>query len=154
MSDLGDLPARQEPVAYAYTTPMGAAVVWRFALNDDVEADYLELGLWGGYGVFAPGIRDGTFVIEGDELNYSTCGACIGLLGDAVAVDSGLDPEAFYTASGGRLVLSSHVGRLTGEFSDLTFDHVEIDPDTLVSTPVGDGCTVRLGSLAFDVQIN
>lgn len=146
-----ELPSRTDPVAYV--AGEGTLLVWRFALNAEEPADYLEFGLYAGYGAMSEGIHTGIFDIVGDELNYGTCGLCITLLGDGQPMGGAVLTDNHYMVTTGRVVLESIEGRFAGELADMAFEHVDVDPDTLQSTPVGDGCTVSLSSLSFDVEI-
>lgn len=150
-AELGALETQQGPAARSYNA--GSIVRWRFALNGDEKPDYLDLGLYAGYGALTDGINPGSYELTGDELNYASCGICVTLLADGTPVSDGIDTEAYYMVTGGLLELSAVDATLEGQFTGLTFEHVDIDPTTLESTPVGDGCVSNLGSVAFDVAL-
>lgn len=119
------------------------------AINADAVPDFLGLELYEGSGVFASGLKTGTFQLKGDELNYATCGACALIYSDVDFANQKIG--ATYMATGGTLTLSSFKGQLTGTLSNATFEHVTIAKnDPYTSTPVGDGCTTAITSVDFD----
>lgn len=126
-------------------------LIWAAGLNADLLADTIAVELYEGSGAFASTpIAPGTYPLTGDELNYATCGTCIFLRAD---LDADTGTSQTYMATGGTVTITSVSPNLTGTLSDLTFEHVEVDPTTYVSTPVGDGCVSALTSLSFDAPV-
>jgi len=112
-------------------------------LNADI--DKVQVELYDTFGVFTTGgITTGTFAITGDELNYSTCGACVRLLTETT-------PDSGYMATGGTITVTALSPNLVVDLSDVTFEHVTIDGTTFVSTPHADMCTTAVTSASFDV---
>ncbi len=61
-------------------------------------------------GVFAGGaVEAGTYVLEGDEIDYSWCGACVYL-----AVEDGETPSTLYQAQAGKLTVTIDGGDIHG----------------------------------------
>lgn len=117
-------------------------------INADALPDALSIQLMTGKGVFAGGLKTGTFQLTGGELNYETCAACVLLNSD---IDYAVGKTtAIYMATGGTLTLAAVSGRLMGSLSNATFEHVTLDSNTFRTTPVGDGCTTAITSVAFD----
>lgn len=100
--------------------------------------------LYNGFGVFGAGITTGTYTLTGDELDYATCGVCVRLYTEA-------DPDDGYLATGGTVTVTALSPNLVVDLSDLTFEHVTIDPTTFASTPHADSCTSTMTSAPFDV---
>ena len=125
-------------------------IKWRLPLEAGTPADQLHLDLFYNYGVFKPGVvKTGTYTLAGDELSNRWCGLCV-LIDEGA---SGSTVRGSYMATGGSVTLTSVAGKLTGQLTNVTFQHVNIDPDTLVNTPHPDGCTSAIGTLIFDVDI-
>jgi hypothetical protein len=119
-------------------------------LNEDALPDVVSIELYAGGGPFPTTLTTGTFQLTGAELQLSTCSACVLVYADVP--ETGEPPQTLM-ATGGTLTLTSVTGHLSGTLSNVTFQHVAIDDNTGVSTPVNDGCTTRIGSLSFDSVI-
>jgi hypothetical protein len=94
-----------------------------------------------GRGIFARGVQAGTYQLDGDELSWNTCGACVTLTADAET-----NPKCYFV-TGGTVVLTSVADRLAGSLDGLTFEHVacsNFDP------PIDDGCATSIERLWFD----
>jgi hypothetical protein len=128
------------------------------ALNQDSTPDFISLELWKGYGPFGDttnptDIVPGTYTISGDETQYATCGVCILVLTD-------FDPNTMmvagtpYLASSGSVTITSVSPNITGTFSNLVFQHVEINEMDATSTPSADGCTTALAAGSFDAPVS
>jgi hypothetical protein len=120
-------------------------------LDQGATPDLLEIELMAGYGVFADGIKTGTFNLTGDEINYGSCGLCVRLL-------SKVDPATweagqYYMATGGTVTITSLHPQVAGTLANVKFEHVSIDTVTLESTPLGDGCTTQAKSASFDAEL-
>jgi hypothetical protein len=79
----------------------------------------LFISLHADMGVFAGGaVEPGTYVLEGDEIDYSWCGACVYLAVD----DDGSAPSVIYMAQTGKLTVDSVDTDIHGtlENADLT----------------------------------
>jgi hypothetical protein len=116
--------------------------IWSmFDLDED---EYLYMELYATKGVFADGIKTGTFTLEGDDLNYATCGLCI-------QIEDG--EGNYYFATGGTVELTSIADTLEARLSDVTFVEVTLDNDTWETTPVPDGCKTRIDSVSLSSPI-
>jgi hypothetical protein len=136
----------------------GAATDDTLSFAGQLEAaaptDLLVVELYAGYGVFKPNgvagpVTTGTFQITGAELDYATCGVCVRILTDATQTDYADD----YLATAGTINITS-VGTATGQtlaatVTNLTFQHVNIDPNTFESTPAGDTCNSAMSNVNF-----
>jgi len=111
-------------------------------LNGD--PDQLVIELFNGYGVMTGGIAPGTYTLAGADLDYATCGLCVYVVGDG---------QDMYLATGGTVEITSIEPSLQVSFSNLTFQHVDVDQDTSETTPSADGCTSSLTSGGFDVVV-
>ena len=121
-------------------------------LNSEATPDALELQLYAGLGAFPMQITTGTFEITGAELNFATCGVCPLILADLDA--GGVATGGVYLATGGTVTITSLRPNLAFEVSDLTFEHVEIDPmNNFESTPHPDGCQSAISAATFDSPI-
>lgn len=113
-------------------------------------AEELLIELYDGIGVFEEGITPGVFELSGDELDFATCGLCIRFY---EGVD-GNDYRGVYMPTGGTVTFTSVAGWLTGSLSNVTLQRVNIDPETLETTPHPDGCTTEIESLSFDAALD
>jgi hypothetical protein len=128
--------------AESYGTGPDGYVEGAGLLNEDATPDLLVVELYGGIGPFANGITTQSITIAGDEANYATCAACVRIFTDTTQ-DSFADQ---YFASGGTMNLTSIRNTLELTLSNVTLQHVTIDPNTFESTPVGDGCTTTVNA--------
>lgn len=127
-------------------------IAYDAAIDTNPKFDDFSLQLFKGLGVFMTGeIGPTTLALTGDEANYETCGACA-----LIYVD--LDPEADYQDDGvymvtsGTLNITAVTPNLKGTLNNAKFTHVNIDPDSYRSTPIGD-CDSEITSLAFDFPV-
>jgi hypothetical protein len=148
--DLGALGAATGDVALGFVEDPTRYLTFDAILGGNPTPDVLEIELYEGVGVFATGFRPGTYARTGAELNNTTCGMCVRLLARLDPQTSSIDPMA----AGGTVTLTSVSGSFTGSSTDLTFEHVTIDPDHgYRSTPVNDGCTATAASGSFTAPI-
>ncbi len=117
-------------------------------LNADTAPDIIGLELYDGLGALAGGIAPGTYTIAGDDLNYISCGLCVRIFTDATETEIGSQ----YLATGGTVTITQVTPNIQGTMSNITTETVTIAPD-FTSTPVGDGCTSAVTSLAFDAAV-
>lgn len=73
-----------------------------------------------GMGVFAGAVEPGTYVIEGDETDFSWCGACVYL-----AVDDGDTPSTQYMARSGKVTIDSVGAEVHGEITAVELRQIE-----------------------------
>jgi hypothetical protein len=118
-------------------------------LQDGIPRDEVEVTMWDGLGTFKDGIKEGTYDIKGDDLDYKYCTLCV-VLYDQVNLFGG--NRGWYMATGGSLTLTSVDGNLTGSLANLTFQHVYEDNGGH-SVPWADGCTTSVTGLGFDTEI-
>ncbi|MEZ4366017.1 MAG: hypothetical protein R2939_06990 [Kofleriaceae bacterium] len=112
-------------------------------------ADGVQIELYAGFGALSGGIVPDTYTITGDELNYATCGVCVTIQADITQDAVG----SVYMATGGSVTINSISPTFSATASNLTFEHVTIDPQTFQSTPVGDGCNSSITSVAIDATL-
>ena len=122
-------------------------------LNTDETPDVLLIDLYKGYGAFAAGwpTAPTTIQLQGAEIDYSTCGACVlGLTDFTDGAPTG-DP---YMAVGGTMMLeTTGPNMLKGKLTNVQLAHVTVDEDTSATTAHADGCTSMLGSFEFEAAI-
>lgn len=73
-------------------------------------------------GVFTGDVTPGTFVLEGDELDYSWCGACVYLAVD----DDGSAPSVLYMAQAGKLTVDSVDTEIHGTLENAELAQIDI----------------------------
>jgi hypothetical protein len=87
------------------------------SIDSNLEAgppqDLLVIELFGGYGVLADGLANGTYEITGDETNYNDCGVCVTVYGD---FDPMTGSEMVYVAQSGTVTITSVEGNFAGTF--------------------------------------
>lgn len=119
-------------------------------LEASPPADVLIVEFYSGFAPFgtsmAPtAVVPGTYQLTGTQLQYADCGICA-RLGTNANADGTYEDD--YMATGGTVTVTTAGtavgGTIAFSVSNLTFEHVTIDPDTFVSTPVGDGCTTKI----------
>jgi hypothetical protein len=128
-------------------------MIYQAIINDDV--DVVQIELFNGFTVFENGLREGTFEITGEELDYATCGVCVRIFGDVGPLG---DVRQVYMATGGTVTirdlgLSSIDGRFLSDLVDIELEHVTIHPETFESIPVGDGCRSRITEMHTDSPV-
>jgi len=129
------------------------AIVFDGDLDADARPDILQLELTKGYGAFLDNIVPGTYVLAGDDLNYSTCGLCARVFVD-LDTTSGMPRKQQYFATAGSFTITAIDPNVTGTFSDLQLVEITLSTDgTYRSTPVPDGCTTAVSSGSFDIAV-
>lgn len=118
--------------------------------------DYLEIDLFAGYGGFGSGdIVPGTYVIQGDELSWDTCGICVALQGDYNIDTDEIDD--WLLAKTGMVVVTAAAGSAYKvSLMNATFQRVTVDAD---GNPTQDAqtdiaCTSAIGSAVFDLPLD
>ena len=84
----------------------------------------------------------GTFAITGSQLAYATAGVAVEIFGN-VAEDTF---EQGYYATEGSVRLDTVDGQLAFGLEEISFQHVNIDPETFEQTVDPSGCTTSIGS--------
>ena len=115
------------PGSYGIPTPVDSS---QFGDADDhtvmlelVEEPFQRLfvSMHAGMGVFAGGaIEPGTYIIEGDETDFSWCGACVYL-----AIDDGDTPSTQYMARSGKVQIDSVGAEVHGELIQVELRQIE-----------------------------
>jgi hypothetical protein len=140
-ADLGDLGEVE-----GSHTKSTSGHMWQARINDDEYADAVYIELRNNRGVFEGDmVKTGTFVLEGAELNYRTCGACVLVFGDAPP--GGGQVEWTWMATGGTLEVTQLTPKAAGRLHDATFTQVAIDPFTWDSIPLANGCDTSIDFL-------
>ncbi len=127
----------------------GSQDVYQYTGTLNSDPDNLDIEMYAGFGVFSSGIHTGTFKLSGAELDYATCGLCVLVQTDS----SGGSPTDTYMATGGSVTITSLQPTLAGTLDNVTFTHVNIDPNTFESTSAGDGCNSSIASLAISAPV-
>ena len=129
------------------TNQQDMVIMGRGDLNADVDA--IQIELYKGFTVFPDTITVGSFAIEGDELNYRTCGVCLRIL-----TAEAQDPvNSTYMATAGTVDITSVAGNLTLTATNVSFEHVVLDTATFDTTPHPDGCVSEITNLTFDQML-
>lgn len=133
-----------------------APYVGMFApLTATATPDALFVDFYSGYAPFGTAaaptpLVTGTYQISGDQLNFATCGVCVTA---AAKVVQGGGNSGDFMATGGTVEVTAAAnsvgGTLTLKVTNLTFEQVTIDKDTLESTPVGNNCKTKVGNLTY-----
>ena len=117
----------QVPGSYGIPTPVDTSQSETdgdyFVMLELVEEPFQRLfvSLNPDRGVFAGGPVDpGTYVIEGDETDFSWCGACVYL-----AVDDGDTPSTLYMARTGKVQIDSVGAEVHGEITSVELRQIE-----------------------------
>jgi hypothetical protein len=93
-------------------------------------------------------VQPGTYDLLPDDLDPATCGACLWIWAD---VSTLAEPYERWFATGGRLVLTSAAGRLTGRLEGVSYRRVTLEEDVWVFHD--DGCDTHIVELRFDELI-
>lgn len=109
------------------------------------------------YEQFGARTTPGEVELEGDELNYATCGTCVLMRTGCEAHGDHFHCDHTFMATGGHVDLEA-IGTAEGEtlagaLHDIGFQEVTIDSETYQSTPVADGETYELDAWDFDVTL-
>jgi hypothetical protein len=135
------------------TSPIDDVLTFMGPIESDTPSDALQVDLYAGYGVFANGIRTGTFALTGAEMSSDTCGACVTLYTNAT-------PQAHedeYMPVSGTLEVTTAGdavgGMFVGRITNVTFRHVIINPQSGATTPVNDGCATRITNATFSATL-
>jgi hypothetical protein len=126
-------------------------------LDGAASPDVMLVQLFKGFGVFtpdfpAPAALPLTIQITGDEAQFSSCGACILVIGD-VGADGMATGDPYLATSGSLTLTTLSSTMMEGSVSNLVLTRVTIDEDTDVSTPSADGCTSSVDSMAFSSAV-
>jgi hypothetical protein len=118
----------------------GGDLTVTITLDAGPPRDLWFLKLTASKGVFADGVKAGTYSIAGVDTDFNNCGLCVTLIADLV---TGQGPSKFYQATSGQVTLTSIGSPLTGTVSNLVFGEV-----SLAGVPVP-GCTSAIASASF-----
>jgi hypothetical protein len=141
------------PLAQADDLAAPTAEQYFAQVNNDTLPDGIGFQFYIGYGAW---LNDATIVpktaisLTGAESGFDTCGACVLVFAD---IDQTNGPAAYYMPTAGTLDVTSTTTNLTGTLTNVTLQHVDIDPDSLATTPNADGCTTTITSMQFDTTI-
>tara|TARA_R110002096_G_scaffold436021_1_gene665218 strand:+ start:89555 stop:90223 length:669 start_codon:yes stop_codon:yes gene_type:complete len=120
-------------------------------LDATAPVDLFIVELFAGFAPFEKGLTTGTFQITGDQTDYNTCGACIGIFANLPDKQA---PEMVYTAQSGTLVITSVEGTFAGSFTpsggSASFVGFSFDGDVFVRE---DSCTVSGGGATWNKAI-
>lgn len=128
-------------------------LLWEGPIDSQMLPTLLSVQFYAGAGAFkgSTTVKTGTFQIAGQELNFATCGVCVLLFTQVDTKNMTQGPT--YLATGGTVKITSVNGTLAATVSNVTFEHVQIDPDTYESTPDADMCQSAITSVAFSDTI-
>lgn len=126
------------------------------------DAVYLELNA--GFGGFGSGdIQPGTYQLQGEDLDYATCGLCFLLFPMSVTGTSFMgDINNVYVATAGTIVLTDAGGSagsgsghmVAGSISNVTFKKAVIAADrTQTFDPANCDSSIGSGTFAYDLAL-
>ena len=119
-------------------------------LAEGNDGHVLNVSLWDGYGVFAAGLKTGTFPLTGDELSMANCGACVAVFSDATETE-------FFMASSGTVTVtavSTTAGsQFTASVADIAFRQLRVDPTTEMVADVPGGCEANLATAQISATV-
>lgn len=95
-----------------------------------------------GKGAFTGGLANGTFPLTGADAASATCGSCVNIIADIVAMQG---PSKFYFATSGSVTLTSTQPPI-GTVSNLAFVEVGVNGDVMPG-----GCTATIASMSFSM---
>lgn len=130
--DLGDLGQRTGSKVLGDTT---SSVV----VDAGPPRDNFFLKLVAGRGVFAEGLKNGSFEIAGADLHRETCGLCVNLLADIGSEG----PQQFYFANAGSVTLTS-TDPPVGSIANVTMHETGVDGEKITG-----GCETTIRSMTF-----
>lgn len=123
------------------TTAQGPATL-TVVLDPGPPRDSFFIKLNAGKGAFTGGLANGTFPITGADASSPTCGLCVNIIADIVAMQG---PSKFYFATAGSVTLTSTQPPI-GTVSDLSFVEVGVNGDVMPG-----GCTATIDSMSFSM---
>jgi hypothetical protein len=123
-------------------------LVWQGQLNALAMPDILDVELYNAP-PFGATIAPMANIDLSGQSQYETCGACVFVL-----TQVGMDGSAqqVYLATAGTLTITAVSPNITGMMSNVTFQHVTIDPNTTISTRV-DNCVTSVTSASFNTMV-
>lgn len=127
----------------------GNKITLTMKLQADAPRDVIELELYDGNGVFAAGLKPGTYEIQGNDLDLKYCNLCVRFY-DQRNIYGG--DRGWYMATGGTLTLTSVEDNLTGSLTNVTFLH-SYQENSGHSVPWEDGCTTKVDKVEFNTAI-
>lgn len=142
---LGNVSASAGTVPYGpyISMTIDSTIVEGIALHDQ-----LEILLHPGVGVFAGGLKTGSFTIGGDEAVRATCGLCLRINANLTPdLANVLGPVKFfknYQAISGTVTLTSATRPFTGTVRNLSFVQVSVG-----GSPITGGCKTEIASASF-----
>jgi hypothetical protein len=139
------LVARDIPALGAVTGTTSANGAGDPTISFNVDAgpprDALQLKLVANTGAFAGGaIKTGTFQISGADAGFTTCGLCVAIVADIVAMQG---PSKLYQATSGEVTITSATRPYAGTLRNISFGEVTFD-----GAPVP-GCKADLAEVSF-----
>lgn len=152
--NLGTISAAQQPsgISMGGTPADPDAVEVRAPFNlEGFNTDWFAIRLWKGTTAFPTTIAPGTFDLTGPELDYSTCGACVMLVGDHTG-DRAEEETHTYMATAGVITISTVTPSFSASLSNATFRHIAFDPAGN-QLPNQSGCTASVDSLTVTATI-
>jgi hypothetical protein len=123
--------------------------------------DYLDIELFAMFGAFGSGdIAPGTYALQGDEIDYNSCGTCVllwpqllvGSDGSLTGLTSDYISNHQYMATAGSITLTTVSGsNFAGSISGVQFKHVNYDASGTQTYP--DACVSAIASASFSTSL-
>jgi hypothetical protein len=108
---------------------------------DDVPAGLFYLDLYGGLGTLEAGVAPGSYLIAGDDTDWSLCAVC-------AWASFGVSEEIWLMAQSGTVRIDQVGDHLAGALEQIEL--VEIDEQDL---PVAGGCSALVEEVSFEVAV-
>jgi hypothetical protein len=136
------------------TPNLSDAIDWLGMVNSATEPQTLEIQLYKSTAPFGAMLAPMSISLTGQS-DFATCGACV-FFHPGYRDNTPLKNQPNYVATSGTLNLTavpsaSGSGMLTGTLSNVTFEHIMIDPD--YKTTKVDDCTITLTSASINVTL-
>jgi hypothetical protein len=135
------------------TVSLHDSIAWLGQLNDATEPEMLDVQLYKNAAPFGAMLSSMSISLAGQS-DFSTCGACV-LFHPNYSNGTAVRTQTNYIATSGTLnvtaVPNGTATKLTATLSNVTFEHVTIDPD--FKTTKVDECMVTLTSASIDVSV-
>ncbi len=121
-----------------------------YQTNINTDPDILQIQIYAESGTVPTLTAPSTHNLANEApVNYATCGACVLIQANA----TGSAPAAVYMAESGTLSITSYAPNFSGTLTNATFVRVQIDPNTLATTVINDGCATAVSSHSFSSPV-
>lgn len=122
-------------------------------VTPDLLPDWFAIQLWDLTETFPAVLETGTWTIDGNDLQYDTCGICVMLIGNHSG-DAGEEAGSTFLATSGNVTITAIAPTFEVSIENVEFEHVSFSgPNNTISSPNPSGCTASVTSLDFSVPL-